>query len=687
MLSSIPSTQRAAVLRGSYGERHSVESDYPVTLPGPNEVLVHLEAAGICAGDLPPRDGSPPAPPVAIRSLVAGHEGVGYIVSLGHKVTGFQVGDRAAVVNGYVKDGTFQEYLVLPASDLVRIPLSERSASELAPLLCAGGTALAAVRAASISPGAWLCVTGAGGGVGSLAIQYARYLGYRVIAVDSIKKRAQCESLGAIFIDYEDSETVVGRVRAASNDSVDATLVCSPSAQSYTIHVGHLMGRGLQLKGQSNAKKRDIEDALALANQGIVPSVEIVELASLDNALDKLKKGQATCRQFVPSQTEATFPLYNPATEQHVADIHQAGSADIDAAVAAAEQAFPAWRDTPINKKSPLFGKLARLILRDADELWNLERLAMGRLVRGNKYRRIGAKLFLVLKLGKLIKEAGFPPGVVNIVTGPGPKAGSYIAHHMKIRKIAFTGSTITGKKILAASANSNLKKVTLELGGKSPAIIFEDADLEKAVYSVEFSIHHNSGQHCQANSRVFVQRKIAKAFTERLVELLKSRKMGDPEDKSVFQGPQGDRAQRDRILTILEKGLGDGKLICGGKASSIDNRGFFIEPTVITDVPDNSILMTEEIFGPVVIVNTFDTDEEALFRANNTEYGLYSSIYTRDVERALKFAKFLEAGAVGLNCSAPTQAMDMPVGGWKQSGIGREMHMYALENYLETKV
>ncbi|EGU87691.1 hypothetical protein FOXB_01787 [Fusarium oxysporum f. sp. conglutinans Fo5176] len=400
--------------------------------------------------------------------------------------------------------------------------------------------------------------------------------------------------------------------------------------------------------------------------------------------------------EFVPSQTEATFPLYNPATEQHVADIHQAGSADIDAAVAAAEQAFPAWRDTPINKKSPLFGKLARLILRDADELWNLERLAMGRTYGLSQFEIQGcsgifavhATLALnvagssslntpgmvtftlkqpfgvvagiipwnislimfamkvapaiatgncviiksseksplgVLKLGKLIKEAGFPPGVVNIVTGPGPKAGSYIAHHMKIRKIAFTGSTITGKKILAASANSNLKKVTLELGGKSPAIIFEDADLEKAVYSVEFSIHHNSGQHCQANSRVFVQRKIAKAFTERLVELLKSRKMGDPEDKSVFQGPQGDRAQRDRILTILEKGLGDGKLICGGKASSIDNRGFFIEPTVITDVPDNSILMTEEIFGPVVIVNTFDTDEEALFRANNTEYGLYS--------------------------------------------------------------
>ncbi|KAF5227782.1 hypothetical protein FANTH_14678 [Fusarium anthophilum] len=444
--------------------------------------------------------------------------------------------------------------------------------------------------------------------------------------------------------------------------------------------------------------------------------------------------------EFVPSQTEPTFPLYNPATEQHVADIHQAGSADIDAAVAAAEQAFPAWRDTPIMKKAPLFGKLSQLILRDADELWKLERLAMGRTYGFSKFEiKVCSGIFAihstlalniagssslntpgmitftlkhpfgvvagiipwnaslimfamkvapaiatgncviiksseksplgVLKLAKLINEAGFPPGVVNIVTGAGPKAGSLIAHHMKIRKVAFTGSIATGKRILAASANSNLKKVTLELGGKSPAIIFEDADLDKAVHS-----------------RVFVQRSIADAFTHKLVELFNGRKMGNPEDKSIFQGPQGDRTQRDRILSILDRGLNDGKVICGGRASHIDKKGFFIEPTIITDVADDSVLMTEEIFGPVVIVNTFETDEEALFRANNTEYGLYSSIYTRDVERALKFAKFLEAGAVGLNCSAPTQALDMPVGGWKQSGIGREMHLYALENYLETK-
>ncbi|KAF5243188.1 hypothetical protein FANTH_8286 [Fusarium anthophilum] len=259
MTSFIPSTQRAAVLRGAYGELHSVENDYPVTSPGQNEVLVKLEAAGICAGDVQPRDGSPPAPKVAIRPLVAGHEGIGSIVSLGSSVTNFQVGDRvgtgwrrstchacgqcktgndnlcqAAVVNGYSKDGTFQEYIVLPASNLIRIPPSVRPASELAPLLCAGGTALAAVRAANILRGEWLCVTGAAGGVGSLAIQYAKHLGYHVIAVDSVTKRERCEDFGAVFIDYEDSESLVQRVKAVSRDAVRATLVCSPSAQSYT---------------------------------------------------------------------------------------------------------------------------------------------------------------------------------------------------------------------------------------------------------------------------------------------------------------------------------------------------------------------------------------------------------------------------------------------------------------------
>ncbi|KAK1764906.1 retinal dehydrogenase 2 [Phialemonium atrogriseum] len=461
--------------------------------------------------------------------------------------------------------------------------------------------------------------------------------------------------------------------------------------------------------------------------------------------------------QFVESKTEKTYKLYNPATDEFVADVHQAGAQDVDAAVAAAEAAFPAWRDTPVHVKAGLFNKLSTLISQSKEELWNLERMAMGRtfgfahfevmgcaglmaqhagialhvqgksslntpgmitftlkqpygVVAGILPWNVSLIMFAmktapalatgncviiksseksplgVLKVAALFKEAGFPPGVLNIVTGTGPTTGSLIASHMKIRKIAFTGSIATGKKVMAAAAASNLKNVTLELGGKSPAIIFGDADIQKAALAVQMSIHLNSGQHCQANSRVFVHESIANEFTEALVKLMTSRSIGDPSDKSVFQGPQGDKIQKERIVSILEQGKKDGTVLCGGKAADVNGKGHFIEPTIIKDVGDASILATEEIFGPVVILNTFKTDEEALERANNTEYGLYSSIYTKDVERALKFATFLEAGAVGLNCSAPTQGMDMPVSGWKQSGIGSEMHMYGVENYLQTK-
>ncbi|KAH7002479.1 aldehyde dehydrogenase domain-containing protein [Ilyonectria destructans] len=461
--------------------------------------------------------------------------------------------------------------------------------------------------------------------------------------------------------------------------------------------------------------------------------------------------------EFVESKTEATYKLYNPATDEFVADVHQAGAQDIDAAVAAAEAAFPAWRDTPVHVKAAMFSKLSMLITQNMEELWNLERIAMGRTFGFAKFEvmactgimtqhahialhtqgksslntagmitftlkqpfgvvagilpwNVSLIMFAmktapalatgncviiksseksplgVLKLAALFKQAGFPPGVLNIVTGSGPTTGSLIASHMKIRKIAFTGSIATGKKIMAAAANSNLKNVTLELGGKSPAIIFDDADIQKAAYAVEMSIHLNSGQHCQANSRVFVHESIVEEFSQVLVKLMTSRSIGDPADKSIFQGPQGDRIQKERIVSILEKGKDDGIVLCGGKAANVNGKGHFIEPTIIKDVSDTSVLATEEIFGPVVLLNTFKTEEEALERANNSEFGLYSSIYTKDVERALKFAKFLEAGTVGLNCSAPTQAMDMPVSGWKQSGIGSEMHMYGVDNYLQTK-
>ncbi|RYC78262.1 Retinal dehydrogenase 2 [Fusarium oxysporum f. sp. narcissi] len=461
--------------------------------------------------------------------------------------------------------------------------------------------------------------------------------------------------------------------------------------------------------------------------------------------------------KFVESKTEKTYKLYSPATDEFVADVHQAGTQDVDAAVDAAQAAFPAWRDTPVHIKAALFAKLDVLIRDNMEELWNLERMAMGRTFGFSKFEVMAcagimaqhANIALhvhgqsslntpgmitftlkqpfgvvagflpwnvslimfgmktapalatgncvviksseksplgVLKIAALFKEAGFPPGVLNIVTGSGPVTGHLVASHMKIRKIAFTGSIATGKKIMAAAATSNLKAVTLELGGKSPAIIFEDANIEKAALAVEMSIHLNSGQHCQANSRVFVHESIADEFSRVLVKMMTSRSIGDPSDKSIFQGPQGDKLQKERILSILEQGKGDGTVLCGGKAADVNGRGHFIEPTVIKGVSDTSILATEEIFGPVLILNTFKTEEEVLERANNTEYGLYSSLYTRDVERALRFAKFLEAGAVGLNCSAPTQAMDMPVSGWKQSGIGSEMFTYGVENYLQTK-
>ncbi|MCJ1300625.1 hypothetical protein MMC08_003422 [Hypocenomyce scalaris] len=288
------------------------------------------------------------------------------------------------------------------------------------------------------------------------------------------------------------------------------------------------------------------------------------------------------------------------------------------------------------------------------------------------------------LKLAALIKEAGFPPGVINIVNGFGAPTGQAIAEHMDIRKVAFTGSVATGRKIMKMAADSNLKNVTLELGGKTPAIIFEDADILKAARASHFSINHNSGQHCQANSRILVHASVADEFIAELKRLMSSVKLGDPFDPETFQGPQADQAQLTHILRLIEAGKKDGTLVNGGKRHN--KTGAFVEPTIFKNVPMTSPIYKEEVFGPVVIVNTFEDEEEALREANGTEYGLFSSVYTKDFNRAIAFAKKIEAGAVGINCAVPLRALDMPVGGWKQSGVGRELAVHGLNNFTELK-
>lgn len=291
-------------------------------------------------------------------------------------------------------------------------------------------------------------------------------------------------------------------------------------------------------------------------------------------------------------------------------------------------------------------------------------------------------------KLAALSQEAGFPKGVINVLSGHGQPSGSTLSAHMDIRLINFTGSTFTGRKIQAAAASSNLKKVVLELGGKSPALIFEDADLAKAAGDTVASLQILMGQACIANSRIYVQDTVADKYKEAFKAIFKAAKKGDPLLPETQQGPQADEIQFERIKTFLEAAKqGKGKLELGGNATKdADGTGYFIEPTVYSDVPEDEKTQKEEVFGPYVNINTFKTEEEAIEKANNTEYGLYASVYTKDISRAMRVAKAFESGQVGVNCTSPTFANDMPFGGYKGSGQGREGFGYSLDEYLEIK-
>ncbi|GCB75760.1 hypothetical protein scyTo_0016469, partial [Scyliorhinus torazame] len=288
------------------------------------------------------------------------------------------------------------------------------------------------------------------------------------------------------------------------------------------------------------------------------------------------------------------------------------------------------------------------------------------------------------LYVANLIKEAGFPPGVVNIVPGFGETAGAAIASHMDVDKVAFTGSTEVGHLIQQAAGKSNLKKVTLELGGKSPNIILSDADLDHAVEESHTALFFNQGQCCCAGSRTYVQESIYNQFVEQSVERAKLRTVGDPFDSKNEQGPQVDEEQFKKILGYISSGKKEGaKLLCGGGVAA--DRGYFIQPTVFGDVKDDMIIAREEIFGPVMQILKFKNMEEVIERANNTIYGLAAAVFTNDINKANYVSQGLRAGTVWINCYDVLGAQ-APFGGYKASGTGRELGEYGLEAYTEVK-
>jgi acyl-CoA reductase-like NAD-dependent aldehyde dehydrogenase len=287
------------------------------------------------------------------------------------------------------------------------------------------------------------------------------------------------------------------------------------------------------------------------------------------------------------------------------------------------------------------------------------------------------------LRLGELIQEAGIPDGVVNIVTGFGPGAGSSIVDHPDVDKVSFTGSTEVGKLILQASTG-NLKRVSLELGGKSPNIIFPDADMQFAVRNAMNGVFYNSGQVCAAGTRIFVQRDIYDNFVSELAKASESMTLGNPLDPKTRLGPVVSQEQFDRVKGYLEVGKSEGaRVALGGVAR--EGKGYFVNPTVFADVKNSMKIAREEIFGPVAAAIPFKDENDAVFQGNDTTYGLAAAVWTRDISRAHKVARALKAGTVWVNCYGMIDT-GMPFGGYKQSGFGREGSRHALDLFTQIK-
>ncbi|RFU73109.1 aldh [Trichoderma arundinaceum] len=289
------------------------------------------------------------------------------------------------------------------------------------------------------------------------------------------------------------------------------------------------------------------------------------------------------------------------------------------------------------------------------------------------------------LKLAALAAEAGFPAGVINVLSGFGHTVGASLSSHMRIRKITFTGSTRAGKLIMEAAAKSNAKSVSLEMGGKNPLVAFSDCNVEETAAIAAAGIKFNSGQICASNSRLYVHKDIFEKFVKVFCDFFSDVQIGNPLDMTTTFGPQVDKLQFDQILKLIEEAKSEGATLVTGGARATE-KGYFIKPTVFVRVPVTANILQTEVFGPVVVIQEFESEDEVIAECNKTEYGLHASVFTKDISRAVGMAKALETGMVSINTDNSASAYDMPFGGWKQSGNGRELGKTGLEAFYEVK-